>query len=123
MADKKSNQDRALRKNESIELVKLLEKKHLIEAIKNITIPSFNINISLLTSHEIYCDELKQNIKIDDYQIKNSLRINYNSLLYDLKLKWINSNFTLNEQDLLKSVNKELVNNYAIKKKQKIKNK
>ena len=95
----------------------------MIEAIKNITIPSFNISISLLTSHEIYCDELKQNIKIEDYQIKNSLRINYNSLLYDLKLKWINSNFTLKEQDLLKSVNKELINNYAIKKKQKIKNK
>ena len=35
MAKKKSNQDRALRKNESIELVKLLGKSHLVDAINN----------------------------------------------------------------------------------------
>ena len=44
MATKKSNQDRALRKNESIELVRLLGKSHLIDAINNIQISNTNLN-------------------------------------------------------------------------------
>lgn len=73
-------------------------------------------------SLEIASENLENNtMKLSDYLIENKLKFNINKIVYDLRMLWINSNFTLSMQDLLKKCDKKFVEKYFIEKKLKSK--
>ena len=75
-------------------------------------------------SLEIASENLENNtMKLSDYLIENKLKFNINKIVYDLRMLWINSNFTLSMQDLLKKCDKKFVEKYFTEKKLKSKKK
>jgi hypothetical protein len=112
----KANKEKPLRKSESIELIKLLDRVHLIEVINNMVVPVLKINAGSLREHEIKDPQTKQLIKLDD--LNNKSPVAFNQMLYDLKMNWIESDFKLSNEQLLSKINEETIQNYFIKKRE-----
>lgn len=121
-ADPKSNTKTSLRHNEAIEILKYLDKAYLIDELERIQVPKFELTGVDILSLEIASENLENNtMKLSDYLIENKLKFNINKIVYDLRMLWINSNFTLSMQDLLKKCDKKFVEKYFIEKKLKSK--
>jgi hypothetical protein len=111
----KSNVDRSLRKIEAIEILKYCDKFELIEKIENIKLPIFSINSNSILNHRFYDNESKKIVSVNDMFAKKKLRIN--KILFNLKEEWIDSNFTITDENLLQKVDNFFLENYVVIKK------
>lgn len=116
----KSVYDRPLRKSEAIELMKYLDRKDLIDTIQNLTIPVFTINLKIINELKIFDSERKLMVSFENFSKNKKIRLS--ALLLDLKLKWIDSNFKMSDEDILGLVNEDYVLKFQ-NKNQKIKKK
>lgn len=112
-----SNIDRSLKKTEVIELLKLINRADLIDALNNMILPSFPVTFTELLSHQVECKSTNEYKSVENYSAHR--KINYNYLLKDLKLKWIESNFELTKADLLSQVDASCLEKYTPKRKKK----
>lgn len=110
----KSVHDRPLRKVEAVELMKYLDRTELIDIINNLKIPQFQINFRTISEKKIFDSNKQEMVTLEQYAKKNKIRIS--ALLTDLKLKWINSNFEMTDQEILSLINENYVQNFQNKK-------
>ena len=122
LADTKFVLKKSAKIEECIEFLKYLNRPDLIEQVKDIQIPKLRLNQAIIISHEIFDEKSNRSIQIGEYISLNKLKIKFGPLLYDLRMIWINSNFTLTQEDLLKKIDKSFLENYSseIKKNKKI---
>ena len=120
-ADPKSNMKAPLKLQEAIELLKYLDKSHLINDLKRIEIPKFDLNALMIFSLEIMNEKTQQPMKLNDYLIENQLKIKTGQIVYDLRMLWIESNYELSTEDLLKKCDFKFLENYISAKKSKLK--
>ena len=116
-ADPKSNAKACLLQHEAVELLKYLDKSHLIDELKLMKVPKFEINAVNIFNLEILNEKTGENVKLSEYLIKNSLKFRVNQIVYDLRMLWIDSNFALSIDDLLKKCDKQFLEKYFIVKK------
>lgn len=102
--------DRPLKKMEAIELLKYLNRTDLIETISKIQLPVFEINYKDLNEHRVFIKSKKKLITIEEYSKENKLRFSY--ILYDLKVKWIDSFFKIQKTELLAQIDENYLLNF-----------
>jgi len=110
----KSNKDKSLRKHEAIELLKYLDKGHLIQAVNDLTLPVFKLTTVNLLNHQVFDETTNSLIRIEE--IKDILKkYKLNLILNDLKSKWIESEFKLTETELLNMVDMKYLQKFVSK--------
>lgn len=102
--------DRPLRKDEAIEIMKYLNKPELLERISQIKVPEFSLNYKDLNEHKMFDEDSNSFFRLEDYSKLRKIRFNF--LLNDLKNKWIDSNFKLTNQELLKLIDLKYLQEY-----------
>ena len=85
-------------------LVKYCGKEHLIERVENLEVPKFDLSsksplIQALVFHD---HETNQKKPFNDMILAKSLKFTH--LLNDLNEKWVDSNFTLTDKELVDSL-------------------
>ena len=110
-----------LKLHEAIELVKYLDKSHLIDDLKRLEIPKFDLNALMIFNLEIIDEKTQQPMKLNDYLVENRLKIKTAQIVYDLRMLWIESNYELSTGDLLKKCDLKFLENYITAKKSKLK--
>ena len=104
---------------EVIDLLKYLDKTHLIDQVQRLQIPNLKLTNENINGHIIYDEKSNEHISIDKYLAENNLRLDYSRLFYALRTLWIESDFKLTVEDLLKKVDKFFLENYTHKKNKK----
>jgi hypothetical protein len=109
MANPNAIKNRPLKTKECIEVVKYLNRLDLIAKLEAIRVPKFELNILDLEKHQ-------QKIQPTQSLDKNlKFKLNFGLMLKDLRLKWIDSDFTLTNEDLLKSIDEKSLQKYTKK--------
>ncbi|RMZ95381.1 CCA tRNA nucleotidyltransferase mitochondrial [Brachionus plicatilis] len=103
----KSVHDRPLRKTEAFELMKYLDRIEMIETIKKLKIPEFKINYKMINEQKIFDSSNQEMITVEKYSKTKKIRLS--AMLLDLKLRWINSNFAMSEDDILGVVDESYI--------------
>lgn len=106
----------SLDKNDVIEILKYVDRVDLIDQVKRISLPLFMIKHDDLSSHVIKVEDLNKTMSLSQYT-KEINGIKFNSILTDLKIKWIDSDFKMSKGELLNIVNETYLKDFIREKK------
>lgn len=107
LANPKAINDKPLKKSEVVEILKYLDRTDLINEIENLQVPKFGLNLSHILKHKIFVAEQNSYLTLEDYSNHHKIRFNY--LLNNLNSKWIESNLTLTNEQLLNMIDQQFL--------------
>jgi hypothetical protein len=110
----KSNMDKSLNKTEAIEILKYSGKSFLINEIKNMELKVFPFVYTDFLNHSFYDEATKELKNLEYFTPINKIKYSY--FIRDLKLKWIDSNFTMTKQDIFNLIDINYLKKYIKKK-------
>ncbi|CAF0827092.1 unnamed protein product [Brachionus calyciflorus] len=103
----KSSKEKSLRKEQIVELMKYLDRMDLADQILALELPNFPLNFKNINQHKIFDSNKQKLVTMEDYSKEYKIRLNH--LISELKHKWIDSNFSLTQQDLLNLIDEKLL--------------
>jgi hypothetical protein len=105
-----------LDKNDVIEILKYVDRVDLIDQAKRISLPLFMIKHDDLSNHMVKVEHINKTMSLNQYT-KEINGIKFNSILTDLKIKWIDSDFKISKEELLNIVNETYLKDFIREKK------
>lgn len=105
-----------LDKNDVIEILKYVDRVDLIDQAKRISLPLFMIKHDDLSNHMVKVEHINKTMSLNQYT-KEINGIKFNSILTDLKIKWIDSDFKMSKEELLNIVNETYLKDFIREKK------
>lgn len=105
-----------LDKNDVIEILKYVDRVDLIDQAKRISLPLFMIKHDDLLNHVVKVEHLNKPMSLNHYT-KEINGIKFNSILTDLKIKWIDSDFKMSKGELLNIINETYLKDFMREKK------
>lgn len=103
-------------KKNIILIAKYCNRPNLIERLEHTNIPKFDIN-PYLKKLEYFNNETNETESF--VALIKSKKFRLNHLTDDLREKWIDSNFSLTYEELIKNLTKEVLDSYVVSKKKK----
>lgn len=105
-----------LDKNDVIEILKYVDRVDLIDQAKRISLPLFMVKHDDLSNHVVKVEHINKTMSLNQYT-KEINGIKFNSILTDLKIKWIDSDFKISKGELLNIVNENYLKDFLREKK------
>lgn len=105
-----------LDKNDVIEILKYVDRVDLIDQAKRISLPLFMVKHDDLSNHMVKVEHINKTMNLNQYT-KEINGIKFNSILTDLKIKWIDSDFKISKGELLNIVNENYLKDFLREKK------
>ena len=106
----------SLDKNDVIEILKYVDRVDLIDQAKRISLPLFMVKHDDLSNHMVKVEHINKTMNLNQYT-KEINGIKFNSILTDLKIKWIDSDFKISKGELLNIVNENYLKDFLREKK------
>lgn len=109
----RSNVDRSLKKVEAFEIVKYCKRSNLIEKIREMIFPRFELNANSKELHGLMILDPFRNEKLGFVDLVNARKLRANRMVSDLREKWIDSDFSMSRQELVNSLDEATLSSYV----------